>query len=846
LGGLGRIFARYLLETGEAVKVILSGRSALNEAAQRQLAELSPNGGTIDYLQVDVSQKAAVEQALAQLKAKYGRLNGVIHAAGVIRDNFILKKTEAEIEAVLAPKVAGTLNLDLATAPEPLDFMVLFASVTGIKGNAGQADYAAANAFLDSFALYRQKLVAQGQRSGQTVAISWPLWQAGGMQVAAPTLKLLAGQGIAPLATKAGLKAFEAILASEASQIVVAAGDLDRLRARGLGFGLGQPPLGANPGVMDTSLLRQKVQSETKTLVAGLLKIKRQDVAGDEEWGEYGFDSLTLTEFANRLNESYSLELTPPVLYEYNTLEALSSYLVERYGDRLSQHYQLEPAIEPIKLKPKLAPKGLANPRIMPGRTESKASPHEPIAIIGMSGILPGSPDLETYWQHLEAGQPMITEIPPERWDWRDHYGDPQQDSGKTRSKWGGFIPDVDKFDPLFFKISPKEAQMMDPQHRLFLQCAWHCLEDAGYRPSALAGRPVGVFVGVQFQDYQELLTRSNLEINPQIGTGNSHALLANRLSYLLDWRGPSEAIDTACSSSLVAIHRAVRAIRSGEIESALAGGVSLALSPSTYVVTAQMGVLSPDGKGKTFDKAANGYVKGEGVGAVFLKPLHQAEADGDHIYGVIRGSAENHGGRATSLTAPNPKAQADLLVTAYQDAGIEPDTVSYIETHGTGTVLGDPIEIEGLKQAFARLSEGQAPKRYPYCGLGSVKTNIGHLEPAAGIAGLFKILLALKHQTLPATLNFTEQNPYIDLKETPFYLVTKTQLWQPLRDEADKPLPRRAGLSSFGFGGANAHLVLEEYVGPDSEFRVQSSEFRVQSSELTRNSVLGTQNSGH
>ncbi|MCB1769168.1 MAG: 6-methylsalicylic acid synthase, partial [Candidatus Competibacteraceae bacterium] len=366
-------------------------------------------------------------------------------------------------------------------------------------------------------------------------------------------------------------------------------------------------------------------------------------------------------------------------------------------------------------------------------------------------------------------------------------------------------------FDAALFGISPREAVFMDPQHRLFLETVWATVENAGYRPGALAGRDIGVFVGCQLQEYLGLIGDAG-EAKAQAVLGNTPTMLANRVSFLFDWRGPSQTIDTACSSALVAVHRAMRALRDGECAWAIAGGAHLLLSPETYVLGSQLGMLSPDGRCKTFDQSANGYVKGEGVGAVLLKPLDQAEADGDHIQAVILASAENHGGRAHFLTAPNPEAQARLLVAAYTQADVSPETVSYIEAHGTGTELGDPIEVEALNRAFGELAtrRGQ-PLPTAYCGLGSVKSNMGHLEPAAGIAGLLKVVLALRHQQLPATLHIRQVNPYLNLEGSPFYLVTQTRDWLPLHDANGQSLPRRAGVSSFGFGGSNAHLVLEE-----------------------------------
>ncbi|MGO4835920.1 polyketide synthase, partial [Rhizobiaceae sp. 2RAB30] len=316
---------------------------------------------------------------------------------------------------------------------------------------------------------------------------------------------------------------------------------------------------------------------------------------------------------------------------------------------------------------------------------------------------------------------------------------------------------------------------LMDPQHRLFLKASWEAIWDAGYDPGGFAGRSIGVFAGVQFQDYQKLLDTDGLQ-SAQACTGNAHAMLANRVSFILDIHGPSEAIDTACSSSLVAIHNAVRAIRLGECELAIAGGVNLLLTPDLFIMGRQLGVLSPSGQCRTFDAGADGYVRAEGVGALLLKPLSNAIRDRDHIYAVIKGTAVNHGGKAASLTAPNSRAQADLMVRAFRDAGLTPNDISYVEMHGTGTELGDPIEVEGIKGAFRKLRAEHALAPSP-CAIGSVKTNIGHLEPAAGVAGVINVVMAMMHRTLPGLSNFRDLNPHIQLDEG-FVIQAETAAW--------------------------------------------------------------------
>ncbi|MCP4043673.1 MAG: hypothetical protein GY731_17245, partial [Gammaproteobacteria bacterium] len=535
----------------------------------------------------------------------------------------------------------------------------------------------------------------------------------------------------------------------------------------------------------------------------------------ESEMSEYGFDSIMLTELANRFNKLYQLELSPAVLYEHPTLKDFSNYLVEQHGAKFAtQHPETmperpePPAMEPIPVLPTQGP--VSAP---PQPAVTTAIEREPIAVIGMAGRLPGSPDLESFWQHLEQGDDLISEIPPERWNWQDYYGDPTQDPNKTLVKWGGFVDQADRFDAMFFGISPKEARFMDPQQRIFMQTVWHTIEDAAIRPSDLAGSQTGLFVGVTYNDYYQVIKENVDTVEADISAGVANTMLANRISFRLDLHGPSESIDTACSSSLVAIHRAVNAIHQGDCDMAIAGGVNLILDPVVFLGLSKGGMLSLDGRCKTFDKRANGFARGEGVGAVMLKPLAKAIADDNPIHGVILGSAENHGGHAKSLTSPNPNAQAALIIKAWNRAGISPDSAGYIEAHGTGTPLGDPIEINGLKKAFGELYRQHqlaVPSR-PSCAIGSAKTNIGHLEPAAGIAGLLKVLMMMRHQTLPKNAHLEAINPYISLEQSPFYLMQENQPWHPLIDARGQQSPRRAGVSAFGFGGSNAHLVIEE-----------------------------------
>lgn len=577
--------------------------------------------------------------------------------------------------------------------------------------------------------------------------------------------------------------------------------------------------------------------AELEGMVSRILKVDVSEIDPEEPLGGYGFDSITLTELATEVNERFRVDVTPAHLFGHPSLTALAAFLLKEspgaFGRRNGDRPEGSGPAQGVRVEvdrarsPEAGGNGVAAKASARARAEAPAirqvrqddatrdrqtAAGEPIAIIGMAGVMPESQDLRAFWNHLLGEHNLVREIPESRWDWRAVFGDPAESDERTNVKWGAFVPDVDKFDPEFFSLSPLEAEGMDPQHRLFLESAWKAIEDAGYRPESLAGSRTGVFVGVGTFDYALVHSRERVEIEPYYALGLMHGVLANRVSYLLGLRGPSEPIDTACSSSLVAVHRAISAINAGECEMAIAGGVNAILSPTLHVAFSKAGMLSPDGRCKTFDEGANGYVRGEGVGAILLKPLSKALADGDHVHAVIVGSAVNHGGRAQSITAPNPLQQADVIVRAVRKARVDPATITYVEAHGTGTALGDPVEVNGLKNAFKELFADAGVQDPPagFCGIGSVKTNVGHLEFAAGMAGLFKVILAMRHETIPATLHLQKLNPYIDVSASPFYLVTDTREWTRPR-LGGREHPRRAGVSSFGFGGVNAHVLLEE-----------------------------------
>ncbi|MFO7481154.1 amino acid adenylation domain-containing protein [Oceanibaculum nanhaiense] len=803
-GALGRLLADDIRAQAPSARIVLAGRRAPGAALPEN----------VSFHPVDLSDAASVEALVAAIRREHGRLDGVIQAAGLLRDKALAGKTDEELAAVLAPKLAGTLNLDRAIGAAPLDFFLLFSSLSGALGNPGQADYATANAFLDGFAEAREARRAAGACQGRTLAIAWPLWRAGGMRMDSASERLMTRTtGLVPLETADGLAAIHAALAGNEARLLVAPGDAARLRRRLLDAP--EAPVFEKPAAasVDSGALRAVVLDALMRMVSAQLKVGLDDLAPDIELTEYGFDSISFTQFANALNDRFALELTPTLFFEHPTLDGLAGHLAAAEADRMAVALGVAATVAE---KPAPAPQPA--PQYTP-KPMAADTPRDAIAIIGMSGVLPGAGDVDSFWRNLVEGRDCIGEIPAERWDWRAVWGDPVKEPGRTNVKWGGFIDGIGAFDAGFFGLSAPEARAMDPQQRLLLTQAWRVIEDAGYAPRSLSGSRTGVFVGIADTGYGRLAAASGAAVEGYAMTGLAPSLGPNRISYFLNLHGPSVAVETACSSALVAIHRAVEAIRAGGCDTAIAGGVNTLLLPDSFIGFSRAGMLSPDGRSKPFSDAANGYARGEGLGLVFLKRLADAERDGDRILAVVRASAENHGGRAGSLTAPNPKAQADLLRTAYAQAGFDPRTVSYIEAHGTGTKLGDPIEMEALTAAFADLTKSAEADYGPggtmACGIGSVKSNIGHLELAAGAAGVLKLLLQMRHGEIVKTLHCDALNPYLKLQGSPFEVVRENRPWPRTLDASGHEVPRRAGVSSFGFGGSNAHLVLEEYVSP-------------------------------
>ncbi|MTI27661.1 SDR family NAD(P)-dependent oxidoreductase, partial [Fulvivirga kasyanovii] len=817
-GGVGSLVAEYLTTNYQAT-VIVTGRSAHNDKVQHAI------DSRIHYYPCDITDRKQVEKLLQFVAQKFENLNGIMHCAGVIKDALMINKTIDEALQVIAPKTSGTILLDELTSHLNLDFFMMFSSISAELGNMGQVDYAYANSFMDYYAQYRTALVTAGKRSGKTLSVNWPLWRDGGMKISAQQEEwMLKSLKMRPLESEEALNVLKVSFNTSESDIMIYPGNPEfLLKTRANTSGTSNTKEVHKVSVKGDREIVKQLQGELLSMVSAISQIDESELSVSVGIQQFGFDSITLTELSNSINSKYGLSTTPALFFEVAevTVEQLSQHLYNEYTDELGSYYsgtiRDEKPVEEEKVVTEsvFSEVSLASIRHsksieeQPAKNNRNSSPStEPVAIIGIQAQLPQSGDVDEFWSHLVNGSNLIEEVPGERWKWQDFYGNPFE-GDLTYCKWGGFIRNVDKFDSSFFNISPNESKAMDPQQRLFMQNVWKTIEDAGYKPSDFAGSRMGVFVGVSSSEYAELLAKAGEGSSVHASTSNAHFLIPNRISYFYDFRGPSESIDTACSSSTVAIHNAVKAIQSGSCETAIAGGVNLLLSPYSYLNFSKAGLLSSNDQINTFDERADGYIRGEGVISILLKPLAKAEADKDHIYGVIKGSAVNHSGKGYSLTAPNAEAQANVMIEAYESANVSPDTISYIEAHGTGTAIGDSVEVNAFKSAFKRIyqQQGKTLPDHPQCGIGSVKPNTGHLEAAAGAASLVKLLMAFRHKTIPATANFNTLNPQIRLDKSPFYIVDKTEPWK-----SDHSAPRRASLHCFGAGGTNAHLVLEEY----------------------------------
>ena len=788
----GLHIANFLADQG-ARHIMLVARSTPNEATQESIAALQAKEVNVHVYSLDITDTQAVEQFFTTVLPPLPPLKGVFHTAGIGGELMPIETLSMEeCEAVLQAKTVGTWNLHTATKDLSLKYFVCFSSIASVWGSAYQSHYASANQFLDAFASYRQGLGLPSH------SINWGPWSGGGLATE-EGIQQLAQMGVKALSPTSALQTLHMVLPNDTPQVVVS--DMDwamfkpihsAKRIRHV-FDRIETPV-TQEDSQETSVFLLELESSSpqerdallihhlqQTVAQVLGFASAEDVAIDAGFFDLGMDSLMAVELRNRLQTSLQCALPSTLSFDYPDIKKLHHYLAK---DVL--------AFEDIS----------SDVAILQERKSFHHVDDQPIAIIGVSGRFPNhKQDVSQFWQALQEGQDCIEEIPSSRWDVNAFYDPDPQAPGKMYIRQGGFVGAVDQFDPSFFGMSPKEALSLDPHQRLLLETSWEALEAAGQNPALLQASRTGVFVGVS--NSGEYINTRNFDSKKDVtyfGTGNVASTAAGRLSYSLGLQGPCMAIDTACSSSLVAIHQACQSIRSGESTLAIAGGVNLLFSPWNTVMACKTQMLALDSHCKTFDASADGYVRSEGCGMVILKRLDDAMADSDPVLAVLRGSAVNQDGASSGLTVPNGPAQEAVIRDALASGQLTPGDIDYIEAHGTGTALGDPIEIGALHNVFGQDHDETNPLI-----VGSVKTNIGHLEAAAGVAGLVKTILALQHETIPAHLHLTQPNPHIDWDQMSIQIPTETQAWQ------RNGRMRRAGVSSFGFSGTNAHVIVEE-----------------------------------